>query len=350
MKKENRKLLVWGSVLLLLLAAVWVVRLSPAAGEWYARQVYPGVAAVLSAVSGVLPFALGDVFVVAAVAGLLIYIIYAIRRRRPFGRTVAGIVVFLGYVYVWFYAAWGLNYFREDFYTRTEIPFRKYDAEAFGRFVSEYVDSLNSSYVAADAVDTALVRAEVKKGYERIARRFGMISPEKTYRAKPMISSALMSKTGVMGYMQPFFAEFCVNEDLLPVQYPATYAHELSHRLSISNEAEANLYAYLVCTASPVPDIRFSGYFSLFPYVMGNAARALPEDEYRAIAKQVRPEVWDLYRTKQEYWAGRYSRLIGEVQERVYNFFLKGNNIPSGTANYSEVVGLLMSYRLAEGD
>lgn len=348
MKKENRKLLVAGGILLLLVAGIWVVRLSPVAGEWYARHIYPVVAAGLSALSGVLPFALGDVFVVVAVAALLIYIMYAIYRRRPFRQTTVKIIIFLGYVYVWFYFAWGLNYFRLDFYTRTEIPYRKYDAEAFRRFVDEYADSLNRSYVVVDKIDTALVRSEVKAGYERIAPRFGMITPAKTYRAKPMLSSALMSKTGVLGYMQPFFAEFCMNEDLLPVQYPQTYAHELSHRLSISNEAEANLYAYLVCTASDVPEIRFSGYFSLFPYVMGNAARTLPEDEYRAVAKKIRPEIWNLYRTKQEYWSERYSRLIGAVQDRVYNMFLKGNNIPGGTANYSEVVGLLMSYRQAE--
>ena len=34
-----------------------------------------------------------------------------------------------------------------------------------------------------------------------------------------------------MGYMGPFFTEFNLNGQLLPVQYPATYAHEMLMRL-----------------------------------------------------------------------------------------------------------------------
>ena len=34
------------------------------------------------------------------------------------------------------------------------------------------------------------------------------------------------------GYMGPFFTEFNLNGQLLPVQYPATYAHEMAHSLS----------------------------------------------------------------------------------------------------------------------
>lgn len=347
MKRSNKYIVGWGIPLVLLLIVIWTVRNYPSAGEWYAGKVYPVIASVLSAVSSWVPFSLGDLSVVFITLGTLIYIVYAIYRRYPFGRTFLKVAIFLGYVYVWFYLAWGLNYFRKDFYSRTEIPYMKYDSAVFKSFLDDYVKGLNDSYVVVEHIDTALVQQEVKAGYNRIASEFGMIDPRKVYEAKPMLSSALMSKTGVLGYMEPFFAEFCINEDLLLVQYPQTYAHELSHRLSISSEAEANLYAYLVCTASDVPAIKFSGYFSLFPYVMVNAAMALPEEEYKAILKKVNPEIIELYKQKQAYWDARYSKLIGEVQHKVYNFFLKGNNIKSGTANYSEVVGLLISYQNA---
>ena len=52
---------------------------------------------------------------------------------------------------------------------------------------------------------------------------------------------------GVTGSMGPFFCEFTLNGDLLPANYPATYAHELAHLLGITSEAEANFYAYQVC-------------------------------------------------------------------------------------------------------
>ena len=80
-----------------------------------------------------------------------------------------------------------------------------------------------------------------------------------------------MSGVGVLGYMGPFFTEYNLNPDLLPVQYPFTYAHEMAHVLGISSEAEANLYGFLVCSRSGVPEIRFSAYFALLPYVLSNA-------------------------------------------------------------------------------
>lgn len=345
MKKISSKQTIAVLIVLAGVVAVGIVRSSPAAGEWYARHLYPPIASGLSWFSSRLPFSLGDCWIVAATAGLLVYIGYAISRRKPFFSTALHILLFLGGVYVWFYFAWGLNYFREDFYTRAGLAHRPYEEAEFRKFLDEYVTALNEAYVPVQRIDTLAVQAEVKAGYERIAGEFGMIAPGGIGKAKPMLWSGLMSKTGVLGYMEPFFAEFCLNRELLPVQYPQTYAHELSHRLSIASEAEANLYAYLVCTASSEPAVRFSGYFSLFPYVMRNAAGVLPEAEYRELLERVRPEVIGLYRDKQAYWEARYGKWLGEIQYRFYNFFLKGNRVQSGTANYSEVIGLLMACR-----
>jgi hypothetical protein len=49
------------------------------------------------------------------------------------------------------------------------------------------------------------------------------------------------------------------------------------------------------------------------------------------------------YEYKRMYWNERYSTLLGEVQNKIYNLFLKGNNIPSGRKNYAEVIGILLS-------
>ena len=39
-----------------------------------------------------------------------------------------------------------------------------------------------------------------------------------------------------------------------------------------------------------------------------------------------------------------YSPLIGDIQDFIYDLYLKGNKIQSGRKNYSEVIGLLISY------
>ena len=152
-----------------------------------------------------------------------------------------------------------------------------------------------------------------------------------------------MSRVAVTGYLGPFFTEFNLNQELLSVEYPFTYAHELAHRLGIASEAEANLYAYLVTSAAQEPAIRFSGYFSMLGYVVNNARRLLTEEQYQEIVKRIRPEIVELYNSHLLYWREKYNPGMGQIQHQVYNAYLKGNQVSSGTKNYSEVIGLLMS-------
>lgn len=335
-------------VLAVLLVFIRIVMLYPAVGEWYARQVYPAISAVLSGFSSLFPFSVGDCFIYGSIAGLIVYLVYAIVKRRSWIKTLGRITEYLLWVYVWFYMAWGMNYFRADFYTRSEVPYVDYSEDDFRSFLTAYTDSLNSTYLWFDKIDPLLVAKETKEGYEKIAERFGLNRPSGRLRAKPMLISPMMSSVGVLGYMGPFLNEFNLNRSLLPVQYPFTYAHELAHMLGISNEAEANLYGFLVCSHSEIPEIRFSGYLALLPYVLGNAYQLLPEEEFKRWTETISPEVKHIYNQKITYWDALYSPLVGEIQDTAYNWFLKGNNIPSGRKNYSEVIALLLAINASE--
>ena len=331
------------SLLTGLLIGVWIVMRLPEAAEFYARRIYPVVSGVLSRLSSLFPFSVGDCFIYGSIIGILVYLIYAFVKKRSWKKTVRHTVEYLLWVYVWFYVAWGLNYFREDFFVRTQIPYAAYSEDDFRSFLSAYTDSLNASFTSVEKIDQAVVAEEVKKGYRDIAASYGLVRPGGYLHPKPMLIPSLMSGVGVLGYMGPFFTEYNLNPNLLPVQYPFTYAHEMAHVLGISNEAEANLYGFLVCSRSKDPEIRFSAYFALLPYVLGNVYQLLSEEEFEQWKETISPEVKKAYNDKVAYWQALYSPTIGEIQETAYNWFLKGNNIPSGRKNYSEVVALLMA-------
>lgn len=338
-----KKLRIRWIILSILLLFIWVTMGNTTLGEWYSRELYPYISAFLSRFSSWFPFSVGDCFIYGSIIGLLGYLVYALIKRNNVWKTLGHIAEYLAWVYAWFYLAWGLNYFREDFFTRTKIPYATYSQEHFKSFLDTYVDSLNMAWLPLEKVDTAKVEEIVQKGYREMPERFGINLPASYLRPKTMLFSRFMSGVGVMGYMGPFFTEFNLNGQLLPIQYPATYAHEMAHVLGISNEAEANLYSYLICTRSTNPEIRFSGYFSLLPYVLGNAYMVLDKEDYECFISRIRPEIKELYNQKVSYWQALYSPAIGEVQDVVYNLFLKGNKIPTGTANYSEVIALLIA-------
>ena len=77
------------------------------------------------------------------------------------------------------------------------------------------------------------------------------------------------------------------------------------------------------------------GYYSLLPYVLTNASRVLATEEYYELLKSINPDILAQYSQEREYWESLYSTLLGKVQSTIYNAFLKGNKISTGTASGS---------------
>lgn len=329
------------------LTLVVLTQMVPGWGDAYARTVYPHVAGLLSALSGLVPFAVGDLFIALSLVGVASYPFYAhFARKKTWIRAWGGSAEYLAWVYVWFYAAWGLNYAQADFYERTHIAPVRYTEADFRDFTRRYVSRLNESYTALTAVDRDLLCRDVVEGYRQIAPALGIHAPSgrRLPRVKTMLFSSLASRVGFKGSMGPFFCEFTVNGEVPPSEYPATYAHELSHLLGISNEGEANFYAYVVCTRSRVDAIRFSGYLSLLPHVLNNAYRLLDSEAYAALCLDIRPEVMQLAQANQAFWQSRYNDFVGRIQSSLYEMYLKGNRIAEGQKSYSQVIGLLIAY------
>ena len=193
----------------------------------------------------------------------------------------------------------------------------------------------------------ARLEEELKSLFASVAPQFGLARPRSYQHPKSVFFNGLYSGVGVLGFMGPFFSESQLNRDLLDVEYPFTYAHEYSHLLGVSSEAEANFWAYQVCIHSHEPLVRYSGYFGLLPYVLSNAYSLLPEEAYERFAARIRPEVWACLRERRAHWDALYSPFIGSVQNKVYSWYLKGNKIPSAQKNYAEVIGMILS--LPEG-
>lgn len=341
------------------------------------RVVYPVVAATLSSVSGLFPFSLYDLFLIAAVIWLLMIIVLAIVRRRGFVRFLFSLLPFVTVIVAWFYFSWGIAYFREDFYARCNVDETAYDREQFRDFATRFIERANQSYInftgmdfmevdntaegamtvdnmridgaAADrmgadpgGMDKEAVRKVIETAYQTLHGPLRIAYPNGKRRVKPMLFETVYSKTGVSGYFGPFFNEIHVNDYSLDFTYPFTLAHEMAHQFGIGPESEANLYAFIVCAASGDDRVRYSAYASTLWYVLNDVYRFLP-DEYESIYLSVRPEIIDELRRNREHWLAARDESLSNVQDKMYDAYLKTNKVSSGQANYSEVVSLLVS-------
>ena len=331
------------AVLFLSIAFIMLCRYRPDIAEWYARTVYPPLSAFLSAFSAFFPFPLEEILVVSLVLWLIFYPLWKRKKNIRWWTILLREMEMLAWVYVWFYLGWGLNYYRYNIYTRLQTAPIAYEEQDFKDFLEQYTERLNATYQPQTTVETNVLRKDIVTFYANLPSAYGLSRPQAWQIPKDFILTPLYSKVGVLGSMGPFFSEAQLNADLLEVQYPFTYAHEFSHLLGVSNEAEANYWAYRACTESDSPTLQYCGYFGLLPYVISNASHLLPKEDFRTWIQTLRPEVKEQYNAKNRYWQERYSPLIGNIQDFTYNLFLKGNKIPSGKKNYAEVIGLLLS-------
>ena len=342
---NGKKVASWIRWVLLLLSItfVGVCRYVPSLAEGYARTVYPILSSSLSAFSSLFPFPLMEVFVVSLILALILYPIRLHKKGMSLRKILFREGEMLAWVYVWFYLGWGLNYYRYNIYTRLQTPPVAYEEQHFKDFLKDYTERLNTAYQSSITIDDEELKQYVHTFYANLPATCGLAQPKSWQQPKPFIFTSLYSKVGVLGSMGPFFSEAQLNADLPDVQYPFTYAHELSHLLGVSSEAEANYWAYLTCTESPSAILQYCGYFGLLPYVISNASNLLSEEDYQAWLQTIRPEVREQYNENRKYWREQYSPFIGSIQDFVYNLFLKGNKIESGKKNYAEVIGLLLS-------
>ena len=309
----------------------------------YTNYIYPIILNTFHIISGILPFSIYDILVVVSILMLLsgIVFIFIKRYRKLYFKTILLSVL---WIYAWFYLAWGVNYFGKDFYERTSIPKANYDSLAYDKFIHKFCDSLNSTFIDRDTIfDYSDVRIDIKSQYATICSTYNLPQLPILYRPKNMLYSRVYAAVGVTGYYGPMLSEIHLNRYLLADEKPFLMAHETAHLLGITNEAEANLYGYLVTTSSPNKATRFSGYFEMMPFVLNNYRKTVNDSTYSKIYQSINPEIFKLYNENRRYWSSLKRERAKKVQTVAHNTYLKVNNIPQGVANYSEVVALILS-------
>ncbi|MCQ2148404.1 MAG: DUF3810 domain-containing protein [Bacteroidales bacterium] len=328
---------------IVLLAYILLCRQNIAFADFYSLHLYPSISAFLSFIASAVPFSLQEILIVIFIVLLLGIPFWAKKKRIRWNKALAYEANLVLWIYVWLYLGWGINYFRSNIFLRAEKAPAAYEQESFSSFLQEFTTGINNAYTPSRDLDKNALELYAKSEYQKIDKKFGLGSPKSYQHPKKQMFDFLQSAVGVSGYIGPYMDETHVNSAVRELEYPFTYIHEYAHVLGIAMEAEANYWSYKLCTSSPDPVVRYSGYFSLLPFVWNNAKRLLPEEEFIAWKDSLNPAIIDDALDSEEYWEKLRWGILEKTQRVVYNWFLKSNNIPSGTKNYSEVLLIIMS-------
>jgi len=317
----------------------------PALAEWYMRVFYPVIATVLSFINRRIPFSLLDVLIIAAIVLFLVSILLMFLKRLRFRCWTVIFLLSVMWLVVWFYMAWGISYFRLSFHERFAVETPKEDRVFFEAFVERYIDLLNRAYIADPHFDIKEIDQEIEALYQKYHEILRLPYPNGWRRTKKTLTEPLMTRMGVSGYFDPFFNEVQVNNYSLPICYPYTLAHEKAHQFGISNEAECNLFASVICNSSDHPLVRYSGNIQTTSYLLGNLRKISP-DRYREITGQIDPRIMNDYRVIREHWQKALNPTLSAVQDKIYDTYLKTNKQQSGILSYSEMTELLVAWEI----
>lgn len=161
----------------------------------------------------------------------------------------------------------------------------------------------------------------------------------------------MYTSMGISGIHMPLTGEAAVNPQTPVVALPFVMCHEMSHRMCIAKERDANLGAFLACDANENVIYRYSGYFMAFRFCYNalvshgtSAASAAAESIYAGLNDQLRKDLND-YR---QFYAANQDASASQLASSVNDTYIKVSGDASGTQSYNDVSDLLFSWYYQE--
>jgi hypothetical protein len=320
--------------------------------RWFSTGLYPSIQHVLTPVSNVVPFAVFDVMLVAAVTAVIVSVVRAVRagwrarRWSPIVAAGARLVTGAAAVYLLFLMIWGWNYRRLPMMERLEMNDAGTTADqalALGALAVVHLNGLHAAAHAAGWPPDARDGDALRRAFEDVQQRLSRAPAAEPGRLKQTLLGPYFRWTSVDGMVNPFALEILANPDLLPFERPFIAAHEWSHLAGYAHEADANFVGWLACVRAD-PASQYSGWLYLYWQVASEldadratlAARLAegPRADLNAIASRIRRGQLPWLRT---------------VSTTAYDHYLRANRVEEGIRAYGEVVTLILRARFDPG-
>lgn len=355
MRTHSYKAVVFSLTLpsVLLLTMFLFSQRSPLFADWLHSVVGTAVRAVLGIVTSLIPFSLAELTLFL----LPLWCFLLIRHLRRLRDRTAELKMFLiralsalCLVLFLFFTALGVGYRTTPLEQRMELPIGEITVARLteaSRILTEEVNRLAGEvdFEEGGASFSPISFAQLSDSLNRAFGNVGEALPflsQFPSKPKPLLSSLPFSYTNITGVFSFFTGEANINVNYPDYTIPFTVAHEMAHQRGIAREDEANFVAFLVCTASDHPYIRYSGYLNLLEYV-NNALAQADKEAFRNAWESLLPEVQKEIRAYNVFFQKYQGTVIKDIFESLNDTYLKGNGT-EGVVSYALVVRLACAY------
>jgi hypothetical protein len=260
-------------------------------------------------------------------------------------------ILVCGTIYALFSAVFSVQYSAPPLSEQIGLTVGKYSPEQLYAVSLEVARELNetAATVERDEKDVFVptlsfeqVCAAAKASYQRgvlagiYARGPGL------YPKQAVLLSRATSYLSLAGYYFPITGESVIGADIIGTSVPFTVAYEMAHACGVGPEKEANFAAFVVCTRSDAPDVRYSGLLNGYIY-LNNALYAADRELWRALYDTLAPAVRADLDAKSEHLK-QFEGKVNDLGNKVNDAYIKTTGQAEGVQSYGLVVDLIIAY------
>ena len=189
-------------------------------------------------------------------------------------------------------------------------------------------------------------------GFENlVTEKYMSVFAGSTAPVKELGWADLYTSMGIVGVTMGLTGEAAVNPQTPVVAMPFVMCHEMSHRMCITLERDANLAGFLACDASESPIFRYSGYLMAYRYCL-NALIGLDTTSAQAaaadIARNVHPLLQQDLDSYDRFFTSHRNASAADFATSANDTYIKVSGDESGVQSYDEVHDLLVSWYIQE--
>ncbi len=345
--------LVLYAVFLAALAVRIAAALSAPFADAYNRTGGAFFRAVFAWVTAIFPFSIAETLLIAALPLGVWYVLYCIKVVPParLWRHVFGVLGGLALIFSAFFlnygAAYGATPLEDKIGLEVAAPSKEDLSDAFTYTAVQLNQAANEvDFTASGASKMPYSFAELTKklnaAYDKLYPEYDFLTPLHA-SVKRIALSKPMTYTHLSGIYAVYTGEANVNINYPDFVIVYTTAHEMAHQRGVAPEDEANFIAFLVCTASDDPYIRYCGYANLYEYI-ADALYSADADAYRAVAAFLDDAVAGEFAAYSKMFAPYSHSTASAVADTVNDTYLKWQGESAGTKSYGLVVDLAVAY------
>ena len=334
--------------LMVILVIQWLFGYPELIQRFYTERLFVWITKPLRWVSGLFPFAIGELVYIILIMLLIINAIkyfisnkYSIKEGIFWGILALDFVILLSRLYVVFMLLWGLNYYKPD-------PFGAFHLKVNKGYTIKEVDSLSLEYIQEMNQTRANISdAEIDKF---------QIDPIEA-GVKKAIFPSWGDKMGYLAFYQPLTGEAIIRNDLPQLMMPFTIEHEKGHQEGFASETEANFIAFLRADTSNNLLLRYSMQLQIFSYAQNATLWLVAKKGDFKLWKQIAernkqllsPKVLEDRKQIKAFFAkSQDARIAGT--DKLYDQFLQWNNQSKGLESYDDVIRWILAYRKTKTD